>query len=125
MKQLLIIEGRLPGMNELLKAVSRHWAAGYQLKELHMQKIQWACINQHIKPVPAFQKPVITVMCFEPNARRDEDNVKAGACKIVLDALQKAGILQGDGRKYITLVQPPVEVDRKNPRIEVSLETEE
>lgn len=124
MKQLLTVEGRLAGMNEILGSANRHWAAGYRLKKSNMSRVCGACIACRIKPIPRDIKPCITIKCYEPNARRDEDNVKAGAAKIILDALQEQGILAGDGRKYITLVQPCVEVDRQSPRIEVTIETE-
>lgn len=65
----------------------------------------------------------MTISCYEPNARRDVDNVTSGAGKVILDALQEIGVLQGDGRKYIAqVIYSAVEVDRKNPRVEISIE---
>ena len=40
----------------------------------------------------------------------------------ILDALQEIGVLQGDGRKYIAqVIYSAVEVDKKNPRVEVEI----
>lgn len=43
----------------------------------------------------------VTFVWLEPNRRRDKDNV-AFAKKFILDALQKKGVLQGDGNRWIT-----------------------
>ncbi|MCL2699617.1 MAG: hypothetical protein FWE68_04840 [Defluviitaleaceae bacterium] len=120
MKQHFVIRGRLSGLNELLGASNRHWAQGHRLKRDNMMLVMLDILAAGIKPVEG--KAVITIACFEPNAKRDTDNVKAGACKIILDALQQMGVLQGDGRKYLLdTVMPPVRVDRENPRIEVAI----
>lgn len=122
MRQVLTVQGRLAGMNELLGAASRHWAARAKLKKTEMERVCWACRQQRLRPVSG--RATVSVQCFEPNARRDADNVISGACKIVLDALQVAGILAGDGRRYIRLIQQPVEVDRQAPRVVVTIEEE-
>lgn len=118
-QQQLYIYGRLPGMNELLGADRRHWAAGYKLKREAMDKVMQSALICRIKPVKG--KAHIVIKCYEPNARRDEDNVKFGAFKIILDALQKNGVLINDSRKYITQEAPPVEIDRADPRIIVTI----
>lgn len=114
--QIFIIGGRLPGYNELH---ARSWQASYKLKKDAMDTVIWAVKIAHIKTV--HERCTIKISCYEPNARRDEDNVLSGASKIILDALQKAGIIAGDGRKYVHIVYAPVRVDRKNPRVEVEI----
>lgn len=114
--QKFIIEGRLPNLNDLLKG--SHWAVSARAKKAAMESVQWYILQSKTKPVGKAQ---ITITCYEPNKKRDEDNVLAGACKIILDALQRAKIIAGDGRKYIELVTKPVEIDRENPRIEVEI----
>jgi len=64
---------------------------------------------------------VITIRCFEPDARRDPDNVTSGAAKCVLDALQNMGVLKNDNRKHVTPRLPKPEVDRQNPRVEIEI----
>lgn len=122
MKQQMVILGRLAGLNELLDANRRHWAVGAKLKKKEMRRVEEFIMINRLRETTG--KATITISCYEPNARRDEDNVKAGASKIILDALQKSGIIRGDGRKYINLIQPAVEVDRVNPRIEVIIESD-
>jgi len=121
MKQHFVIRGRLPGLNEIIGASNRHWAQGHKLKRDNMMIVMLDILSAGIKPVGG--KVVITITCFEPNAKRDADNVKAGTCKIILDALQQMGVLQGYGRKYILdVIAPQVEGDKNNPRIVVILE---
>lgn len=42
----------------------------------------------------------VTIHCYEANLKRDDDNVLSGASKIILDALQFAGIIKKDSPKY-------------------------
>jgi Holliday junction resolvase RusA-like endonuclease len=114
------IPGRLPGLNEIISSSSRHWAVAYRQKKEAKTIVQFAAKAAKIRPVEG--KVIITIACYEPNRRRDIDNVRAGACKIILDALQDIKILQGDGQKYIAdIIQPAVQVDKVNPRIEVEI----
>ena len=118
MLQQFTIPGRLPGYNELRRG--GHWAQNYKVKWNAMQWVYWNITTKDLTPCSA---PVnVTILCHEPNARRDRDNVTAGANKIILDALQRAGILQGDGQKYVHSITNMVDVDRDNPRIEVVLQ---
>ena len=119
MIQQFTIPGRLPGLNEIIGTANCHWAKGYRLKKEAMQQVQIYALVAKIKPVQG--RAEVTIACFEGNKKRDTDNVQAGANKIILDALQGMGILQGDGWKYIDRIPVPVQLDRKNPRIEVKI----
>ena len=59
---------------------------------------------------------------FEPNQKRDKDNVSSFGRKIIQDALVKSGYLPGDGWQQIVGFTDSFEVDKKNPRIEVEFE---
>lgn len=119
MYQKFVIPGRLPGLNEIIASSRTHWAVANKQKIDAMSTVIYAARAARIKPVKGFAE--ITITCHEPNKRRDADNVQSGAAKLALDALYKAGIIQGDGQRYIKLIQPPLEVDRENPRIEVEI----
>jgi Holliday junction resolvase RusA-like endonuclease len=68
------------------------------------------------------REPVeIDIMCYEPNLKRDEDNVKSGALKIILDALQNHGVITNDNRAVISRQECIVALDRERPRIEVKI----
>jgi len=117
MKQILIIPGRLPGYNQLN---GKCWAGRYRIKKSEMEKVMWCAKAAGVWPVT--DRVRITIRCYEQNGRRDADNVISGANKIVLDALQKLRIIQGDGQKHVEPGYSTVTVDRKNPRVEVEIE---
>ena len=116
--QHFIILGRLPGYNELHKS---NWQLSRRIKQEAMNQVaaaaRWARVRPAARPVKE------EIYCFEPNARRDPDNVTSGAQKVILDALQQMGVLAGDGRKYIADIRcPRPAIDRKHPRVEVTIE---
>lgn len=59
---------------------------------------------------------------FEPNTKRDKDNISGYFHKVFQDALVQAGIIKNDGWKCIRGFTDYFEVDRGNPRIEVILQ---
>ena len=113
MTQKFTVPGRLPGYNELH---GNHWKTA-RIKKKAMQDVGWAAISARIGLLPC--PVVITIRCFEPNAKRDPDNVISGAAKCVLDALQNIRVLKNDNRKCVTPHLPAPEIDRDNPRVEV------
>ena len=117
-EQRFTIPGRLPGLNDLYVNYRCPWKAR-RVKEQAMQAVRIYARLSGIQPQK--ERVQATILCYEPNCRRDEDNVLGGACKVVLDGLVNAGILQGDGRKYVTLANCSVQVDRERPRVEVVL----
>ena len=113
------VPGRLPGYNEL----KQHYLESARIKGKAMDTIGWAVKAARIRPVTG---PVtVTIRCYEPNARRDPDNVTSGAAKCVLDALQNMGVLRNDNRKHVSPVLPKPEIDRKNPRVVVIITSED
>jgi len=117
----ITIPGRLPGYNQLK---GRNWQQSARIKAEAMELVMWYA---KATKIPQFRSPVIIqIKCFEPDARRDPDNVISGASKVILDALQNMDVLAGDGRKYIAEMRTPTpEVDRKNPHVEIKIEMEE
>ena len=118
--QQFTIPGRLPGLNSIINSSRTHWAVAAKEKKEAMDYVIAYITMSKIKPVDGFAE--ITITCYEKDLRRDADNVQSGANKVILDALQKFGIIENDSRRYIKLITPPVELDRENPRIEVILE---
>lgn len=114
--QKFTIPGRLPGYNELKDG---HWAVRQKKKQAAMDIVALCARAARIKSVKG--QCYIRIVCYEPNQRRDEDNVKSGACKVILDALQQARILAGDGSKYISKTDIEIQLDRQNPRVEVEI----
>ena len=120
MRQHLIIPGRLPGWNQL--NTGRRWA-DRETKQEAMDIVGWEIKRQWIKPVAG--RAVIKITCYEANKKRDPSNVRAGAEKIILDALQKCGIIRNDNWRWLSDIPATVEYDKKNPRVEIKIELEE
>jgi Holliday junction resolvase RusA-like endonuclease len=114
------IAGRLPGYNDL-KASTAYWWKAANAKKRGMQLVGWAILEAGL---PKFEKPVIVkIKCIERDGRRDRDNVSSGAGKVILDALQQQGVIENDNRKCVRDIQyDTTQIDKENPRVEVTLE---
>ena len=112
------IEGRLPGLNEMIDAAKKG-KGKYQpyalMKEEYTTMIAWIA-----KKMPRFEKVVLIITWYEPDSRRDPDNIMAGQ-KFILDGLVAAGVLPGDSQKYIAGIVHRFRVDKQNPRVEVEI----
>lgn len=126
--QRLVIHSQMPGLNELIDARIRQgmakgrkgarWNAYSDLKR-HWMEVLIPLARAQLRPVVG---PVrIKFFYFEPNRRRDPDNISAGARKFILDALVHAGILANDGQKDVAGCAEEWHVS-KSPRVEVFLE---
>lgn len=111
----LEIPGRLPGFNEIIEAAKSHFGEYAQMKETYTEMVAWLA-----KKLPKYGKVNITIIWYEPNEKRDPDNVQAG-CKFILDGLVKAGTIPNDTRRYIKSITHIPELDRENPRVEVEI----
>lgn len=114
----LIILGRLPGQNEIDKANRTHWTVGSKLKKQNMNMIIELIRAQKLKKCSPVE---IIFTWYEPNMKRDKDNISSGGRKVILDSLVKMGILNGDGWKGYGDYSDRFEVDKNNPRVEVEL----
>lgn len=117
---ILTIKGQLPGLNEYTRACRTHYILGANMKADAEQLITLFINNQHLEPVKGKYRVFIT--WYEPNNKRDSDNVYF-AKKFILDALVKAGIVEGDSRKYVNEFRDVIKTDKENPRIVVEIET--
>lgn len=89
-----------------------------------MKQRDQAFILYHL-PRCHFKKPIhIHYHFYEPNTRRDKDNISGYFHKIFQDALVDKGIIPNDGWKYISGMSDSFGVDRKNPRIEITIREE-
>lgn len=117
MKQSLTIQGRFPSLNEVIEAAKSHYGAYSKMKKELTLSVAWQAthLKPHLQPVS------ITFTWYEPNARRDIDNVRHGA-KYILDGLVEAGVLQGDGQKHVQQLRDFFYVDKDNPRVLITIE---
>ena len=118
----LVIPGRLPGLNDYIKAERGNKYVAAKIKRETEAMIVLA-IRSKLRGA-RFHAPVTMHYCwYEPNTRRDKDNISF-ARKFVQDALVGAGVLQGDGWKHIDGFTDRFFVDANIPRVEVTITDE-
>ena len=127
MQYKLIIPGTLPNLNDYLKAERQTYRAGgkfstrgndlkHDTQDLIIYQIRKQLKGVHI------EKPVrLQYKFFEPNQKRDLDNVSAMVHKCLQDSLVLAGILDNDGWKNIRGFTDDFDVDKSKPRIEITI----
>lgn len=121
MEHKFVILGKLPGLNEYTAANRTNPYKGGKMKKDGEQIVIWS-IRQQMKGLH-IDKPVrLHYHFFEPNRRRDLDNISAFSHKVIQDALVKCGVLKNDGWKEIVGYTDQFYQDKENPRIEVILE---
>lgn len=115
----LVIEGRLPGLNEYILACRDNKYKGAKLKRDTQDAIIWAIRGQ--LPMKLKAPIFLSFHWYEQNRRRDKDNI-ASAKKFILDALVKSERIQNDGWAYVYGFTDEFFVDPAHPRIEVLIE---
>lgn len=113
----ITIKGRLPGTNDIIGAAKKG-RGNYQpysiMKAEYTDMVAWIA-----KQLPKYGRVDIAITWYEPNLRRDPDNITGGGTKFILDGLVAAGVIENDSQRFINSITHKYELDRKNPRIEV------
>lgn len=117
------IYGRLPGLNEYIDAERQ---SKYKAAALKAQSMQLVMIyaKRDLRKWRAKGPVYMRYTWYEPNRRRDKDNVSGYGRKIIQDALVKGGYLRNDGWNEIAGFSDEFRVDKSRPRIEVEIEEE-
>jgi hypothetical protein len=121
-KAVITIPLKLPGLNEYTESCRSHWSRGARDKRSAEEVI--AYYIKKARPPYISGKVHITFDWYEPDMRRDPDNV-GFARKFLLDALVRKHVIGGDGWKYLAMPDPFTEsfhMDRDNPRVVVTVE---
>ena len=85
------------------------------------ERLIMLCAKAQLRGV-SFDGPVVMrYTWYEPNRRRDKDNVSSFGRKCIQDALVRAGVLQNDGWGEIDSFSDRFFVDKKKPRVEVEI----
>ena len=118
--QSMTLYGKFPGMNEIVAAAKSHYGAYSKMKRELTTSV--AVMALTLKPV---QPPLrVRFLWYEPDRRRDPDNISAGGRKFILDGLVEGKIIPTDGW---TLYEPTggledrFYIDKDNPRVVVEL----
>ena len=118
MTRSFTIEGRMPGLNEFIKAHDVSYKKGNAMKQRETDRAAWCAKAARL---PRITCPVVVhFLWVEPNEKRDVDNV-AFAKKFILDALVRARVISNDDRKHLVGFTDTFATDRKRPRIEVTI----
>lgn len=117
------IKGRLSGLNEYTNAQRRNKYLGAKMKKdnesIVVEGIMTGLRDGSLRFIERY--PVaIDITWFEPNQKRDCDNIMFGV-KFILDALVKLKILANDNQAHVNKIRHTILVDRNNPRIEVEI----
>ena len=128
MQYKLIIPGTLPNLNDYLKAERQTFRSngsfttkGNEMKHNTQDLIIWQ-IRKQLKGVH-IEKPVrLEYHFYEPNQKRDLDNVSAMVHKCLQDSLVLSGVLDNDGWKNIKGFTDDFDVDKSKPRIEIIIQ---
>lgn len=117
MTRTIIIPDILPGFNEIIEASRANKYVAAEQKKEYTDLIAWTA---KAAGIPYMERIDVAIHWYEPNRRRDKDNISAGI-KFVLDGLVKAGVIKNDGWKQIGDILHFFDVDRRNPRVEVEI----
>jgi len=116
----LVIPGILPGLNEYIEAERTHRQKGAAMKR-KAQRIVELCAKTQLRKFHPTGPVWMKYIWYEPNKRRDKDNISSFGRKVIQDALVKVGVLENDGWAYVDGFSDRFKVDKKNPRIEIEI----
>lgn len=98
MTQELFIPIRLDGLNEYIAAMNSSRYVGNKMKKYNTDIVH---NTARFSRLGHFTEPItLNITYWEPNARRDPDNILS-AKKFILDGLKNAGVITNDGQKWI------------------------
>ena len=123
MTHKVVVEGRLEGLNEFIKANRGRY--GEKIGNRMKQSGQRICIyylRQCLKRKKIREPVKLHYTFYEENRRRDLDNISGYFHKIFQDALVEAGYLKNDGWSNIVGFDDTFYVDKKNPHITILIE---
>lgn len=115
----ITIKGRLPDANDYIAECRNNKYGANNVKRRAENNIGLQLSGQRVHK---FTGPVILhFVWYEANRKRDLDNIAFGK-KFIQDALVRAGILAGDGWRHVAGFTDRFEVDKGNPRVEITVE---
>lgn len=122
-RKTLVIDGRLPNLNDYTKANRTSPIVGNKMKQDQEDYITGFILEQ-LHGVRFEGKVFLHFRWIEANRNRDLDNI-CFAKKFILDALVKNGIIKTDGWRGVYGFTDEFDVEPFNPRVEVLIEGKE
>lgn len=120
-RYFFIVDGRLDALNDYINACRIKRVVGANMKKSNQAVVQ-AAIKQQLRGTHIGKPVSVTCIWYEPNRRRDPDNVAGFGHKVILDALVAEGVIDNDGWANITEIRDIFHVDKDKPRVMVILE---
>lgn len=120
MKKTLVIQGKLPNLNDYTRACRTNKFAGAEMKR-KSEKIISQYIDLTLNDVFFKGKVRLDFRWYEENKRRDLDNI-CFAKKFILDALVSNEVIETDDWRGVEGFTDKFFIDKYNPRIEVDIE---
>lgn len=106
-----IFDYKYPTINEYINKSRSHWSKGAQIKADSDYATVLLLNLQKAKPIETY--PVDFVVKWHcKDKRKDVDNIHS-SIKFILDGMQKAGVIKGDGRKHISQIYHQIVDDGK------------
>lgn len=116
------IPGELTDLNTYIQAERSNRYVAAKIKRHDTSYVAWQAKVAKVPQITDYPV-IISFVWYTKDARKDCDNI-AFARKFILDGLVEAGVLTGDGRKFVAgFGGDRFEIDKKNPRIELSVTT--
>ena len=112
----LVIPGIPPSVNKWRNM--HHYQEANEKK--YWEQVVWAEVHrQKIKPSQPLSKATVRYRYYFSSKRRHDPDNYAG--KWIMDGLVKAGVLEDDSFDHVKLEIEQGGVDRKNPRVEITI----
>ena len=118
-----VIYGKLPGLNDYTRANrGNKYLANKMKQDIQKNICKYIAFGVSMKDLEKVDRyPIgLKIKWYEPNNRRDIDNITFGT-KFILDSMVCMGIIEDDSRKYVDSIEHSVFTDKENPRIEVEI----
>lgn len=112
----LTIKGIPPSLNRFLGRANE-WEYRHS-KQDWTDMVVWAIRAQKIRLPKPFQKAHVTITYYFPDNRRHDADNYCG--KFLMDGLTRGGIIVDDDFDHITVCVAG-DIDRKNPRTEITV----
>lgn len=98
MKYSFTIPGRMRGLNEYIDSCRRNAKGGGRMKRKEQDWVVF-CIRNKLRGVHIKHPVIIHYHWYEPNRRRDLDNIAGFGHKVIQDALVEC-LPMMDGKRY-------------------------
>lgn len=123
MEYEVVIPGRFSSLNEFILANRTgkgNWNKGNKMKQSDQLRI-CSYIAEQLHRIHIDSPVELHYRFYEPNKKRDLDNISGYFHKIFQDALVECGTIHNDSWMYIVGFEDSFYVDNKNPRIEITI----